>query len=77
MPQENPDSRTEADQRQVEKRAAISVHVVHAAIYNEGVDELRRTPSALAWLSQPLSDLIHVEYTAAPRAAADFLKRSP
>ncbi len=49
MPHEDPDSRTEADQRQVEKRAAISVHVVHAAIYNEGVDELRRTPSALAW----------------------------
>jgi formate/nitrite transporter FocA (FNT family) len=49
VPQQDPDTRTEADQKQVEKRAAISVHVVHAAIYQEGLDELRRTPSALAW----------------------------
>ena len=49
MQQEDADSRAEAEQKQVEKRAAISVHVVHAAIYQEGLDELRRTSSALAW----------------------------
>ncbi len=48
MPQGD-ESRTEAEQREVEKRTAIGVHVVHAAIYQEGLDELQRTPSALAW----------------------------
>lgn len=39
----------QADKHQARERTAISAHVVHEAIRREGVDELKRPTSALAW----------------------------
>ncbi len=37
------------EEQQVQKRVAISAHVVHETIRREGDEELRRSSSALAW----------------------------
>jgi formate/nitrite transporter FocA (FNT family) len=37
------------EEQQVQKRVAISAHVVHETIRREGEDELQRTSAALAW----------------------------
>ncbi|MGH9739283.1 MAG: formate/nitrite transporter family protein [Candidatus Acidiferrales bacterium] len=37
------------EEQQVQKRVAISAHVVHETIRREGDDELQRSSSALAW----------------------------
>ncbi len=37
------------EEQQVQKRVAISAHVVHETIRREGEDELQRSSSALAW----------------------------
>jgi formate/nitrite transporter FocA (FNT family) len=40
---------TRVEKKQVEERVAIGAHVVYETIRGEGEEELRRTPSALAW----------------------------
>jgi formate-nitrite transporter family protein len=40
---------TRVEKKQVEERVAIGAHVVYETIRREGEEELRRTPSALAW----------------------------
>ncbi len=40
---------SEDEEREVESRSALRVHVVHEAIRREGDDELARPTSALAW----------------------------
>lgn len=47
-PEEKRDQK-QSDKQQAQKRTAISAHVVHEAIRREGVDELKRPTSALAW----------------------------
>ncbi len=37
------------EEKQVQERVAIGAHVVHETIRREGEDELKRSPSALAW----------------------------
>jgi hypothetical protein len=40
---------TRVEKKQVEERVAIGAHVVYETIRGEGAEELRPTPSALAW----------------------------
>ncbi len=46
---EEVERKRQKDHEKAEERTAISVHVVHDAVMQEGEDELRRPSSALAW----------------------------
>jgi formate-nitrite transporter family protein len=48
-PDVSPVVKKKIEEQQVQKRVAISAHVVHETIRREGEDELQRTSSALAW----------------------------
>jgi formate/nitrite transporter FocA (FNT family) len=40
---------TENEQKDAENRSSVTAHVVHEAVRREGEEELKRTPTALAW----------------------------
>jgi formate/nitrite transporter FocA (FNT family) len=44
-----PATQEEKDDKQAEKRTAISAHVVYEAVRREGAEELKRPTAALAW----------------------------
>ena len=48
-PEEKEKTRKKKDHAKAEERTAISAHIVHDAILQEGEDELKRPTSALAW----------------------------
>ena len=50
-PEEKEKVRKKKDHAKAEERTAISAHIVHDAILQEGEDELKRPTSALAWSS--------------------------
>jgi formate-nitrite transporter family protein len=47
-PVESP-AKTRIEEKQIQERVAIGAHVVHETIRREGREELKRSPSALAW----------------------------
>jgi formate/nitrite transporter FocA (FNT family) len=40
---------TESEKREAKERSSVAVRIVHEAVRKEGEEELRRTPSSLAW----------------------------
>jgi formate-nitrite transporter family protein len=45
----SPAVQTRIEEKQVQERVAIGAHVVHETVRREGREELKRSPSALAW----------------------------